>query len=217
MQNKDEAHIVLLPTMTREALKQLILLEVLDNDNKLITPQMVRTVFNALVDSVINWQDDTVDLRGYHTEVLTAIDNQTEFTLQFIPINPNKDMHLTVDGIDQQYGIDFTVVDNILTFIPATDWTIKATMRVAVKYRYFTVTSSGGGSGGGGVTPSFNYIEVAIANQTNVTITHNLGRLPIGIMVYDNLGNVVICSEQATNSTLTLEFSQSFTGTVLFI
>jgi hypothetical protein len=64
MQNKDEAHIVLLPTMTREALKQLILLEVLDNDNKLITPQMVRRVFNAVVDSVINWQDDTVDLRS---------------------------------------------------------------------------------------------------------------------------------------------------------
>jgi hypothetical protein len=222
MQNKDEAHIVLLPTMTREALKQLILLEVLDNDNKLITPQMVRRVFNALVDSVINWQDDTVDLRSYNTEILTAIDNQTEFTLQFIPINPDKDMQFTVDGIDQQYGVDFTVVDNILTFIPNTEWTIKATMRVAVKYRYFTVTSSGGTGGGtGGNTGGFNFIEVAIASQTNITITHNLGRLPISISIYQSLGagefELVNTEVIATNTTITVDFGVSFTGKLLFI
>lgn len=216
MQNKDEAHILPLPTKTREELKQVILNEVLNNDNKLITPQMVRTAFNALVDSLINWRDDTIDLRRYHSESLVAINNQTEFTLQFTPINPDKDMQFTIDGIDQHYGIDFTVTDDVLTFIPSEDWAIKSTMRLSVKYRYFLGGSSGG-SGGGSGGNGFQYIQVNIINLNSLTITHNLGRLPIGVMVYDSTGNAVICALQANESTLTVEFSQPFTGKVLFI
>jgi hypothetical protein len=58
---------------------------------------------------------------------------------------------------------------------------------------------------------------VDITNQTSIVIPHGLGRKPIAWTVYDSLGNVVICAENADDNNLTLEFSQSFTGTVLFI
>ena len=56
-----------------------------------------------------------------------------------------------------------------------------------------------------------------INNQTSITIAHGLGRKPIAFTVYDSLGNVVICAENANNTNLTLEFNQPFTGTVILI
>lgn len=56
-----------------------------------------------------------------------------------------------------------------------------------------------------------------INNQTSITIPHGLGRKPIAWTVYDSLGNVVICAENANNTNLTLEFNQPFTGTVILI
>ena len=219
--NKAEQHILdLSDKKGRVDLKQEVENKFPDNLQKLIKARDLRGFLYMLINSVINWINDNVDLRAYENQTLTVNANgQTVFSLAKIPVNPEKDAVLSVDGVKQQYGDDFTILGSVLTFIPNAEWELKPTHKVVLKYRYYldNMGNGGGSGGGGGVTPSFNYIEVAIASQTSVTITHNLGRLPIGIMVYDNLGNVVICSEQATNSTLTLEFSQAFTGTVLFI
>ena len=64
---------------------------------------------------------------------------------------------------------------------------------------------------------SLNPVQINLVATDRIIITHNLGRLPIGVMVYDNTGNAVICALQANESTLTVEFSQPFTGKVLFI
>ena len=220
MLNKDEAHIVVLPTKNREQLKQVILTEVLDNDNKLITPEMVRTALNALVDSVINWQDDNVDLRAYANENLVAVDNQTEFELQYTPINPEYDMLFAIDGVVQQYGEDYTVDNNVITFLPSADWQVKSTMKVTAQYRYFLV-SSGGSGGGANPSTGINYIEVSLTNQSSVTITHNLGRLPIGITIYENqlgvFNQVFPQNVIGTNTSLQISFGVAFTGKILFI
>ncbi len=223
MENKDEAHILLLNTKNREQLKEVILQEVLDNDNKLITPQMVRTALNTLVDSVINWQDDNVDLRGYANENLLAANNQFQFTLRYTPVNPQNDMLFAIDGVLQQYGEDYTVADNIITFLPSNDWHIKSSMKVTAQYRYFLL--SGGGSGGGGTNPNtgLSYIEVSLTAQSSATITHNFGRLPIGVTIYeynstDNVHEVIFPETiKATNVSLNIDFGLPFTGKVLFL
>jgi hypothetical protein len=222
--NKDEQHILdLTDKQGRVDLKQEVENKFPDNLQKLIKARDLRGFLYMLINSVINWTNDNVDLRAYENQTLTVNANgQTVFNLAKIPVNPEKDAVLTVDGVKQQYGDDFTILGSVLTFIPNAEWELKPTHKVVLKYRYYLDNmGNGGGSGGGGITPSFNYIEVAIANQTNITITHNLGRLPIGISIYQSLGGgefeLVNTEVIATNTTITVGFGVSFNGKLLFV
>lgn len=218
--NKNEQHILDLPDKKgRVDLKQEVENKFPDNLQKLITAKKLRDFLYMLINSVINWTNDNVDLRAYENETLAVTENgQTEFELLKIPVNPEKDAVLTVDGVKQQYGVDFTISSNELTFIPNSDWQLKPSHRVVLKYRYYLDNMGNGGGSNPGPNPTTpDYQSFNITNLSTITITHNLGRLPIGVMVYDSNGNAVTCALQANASTLILEFNQPFTGKVLFI
>jgi hypothetical protein len=224
MSNKDEQHILDLPDKKgRVDLKQEVEEKFPDNLQKFITAKRLRDFLYMLINSVINWTNDNVDLRAYENQTLTVnVAGQTVFNLAKIPVNPEKDAVLSVDGVKQQYGADFTILGNVLTFIPNSEWELKPTHKVVLKYRYYLDNmGTGGGTGGGGNTGGFNFIEVTIASQTNVTITHDLGRLPIGVTVYESVGSgefeLVNTEVIATNTTIAVDFGVSFSGKLLFI
>jgi hypothetical protein len=223
MSNKNEQHILDLPDKKgRVDLKQEVEDKFPDNLQKFITAKRLRDFLYMLINSVINWTNDNVDLRAYENQTLTVnIAGQTVFNLAKIPVNPEKDAVLSVDGVKQQYGADFTILGNVLTFIPNTEWELKPTHKVVLKYRYYLDNMGTGGGTGGGNTGGFNFIEVAIASQTNVTVTHDLGRLPIGITVYESIGNgefeLVNTEVIATNTTIAVDFGVSFNGKLLFV
>jgi hypothetical protein len=139
MSNKNEQHILDLPNKAgRVDLKQQVENQFPDNLQKLITARRLRDFLYMLIDSVINWVDDNVDLRAYANETLpVTTDGQTAFSLTHTPVNPDKDAILTVDGIKQQYGDDFTISGHLLTFIPSPDWGLKTTHKVVLQYRYY--------------------------------------------------------------------------------
>jgi hypothetical protein len=221
MSNKNEQHILDLPDKKgRVDLKQEVEDKFPDNLQKFITAKRLRDFLYMLINSVINWTNDNVDLRAYENQTLTVnIAGQTVFNLAKIPVNPEKDAVLSVDGVKQQYGSDFTILGNVLTFIPNSEWELKPMHKVVLKYRYY-LENMGNGNGGG-VSPSFSYVEVPITNQTTITVTHDLGRLPIGISVYESIGigefELVNTEVIATNTSITVDFGVNFTGKLLFI
>ncbi len=221
MSNKNEQHLLDLPDKKgRVDLKQEVEDKFPDNLQKIITARRLRDFLYMLINSVINWTNDNVDLRAYEDETLVVgTVGQTVFSLQKTPVNPEKDAVLSIDGVKQNYGSDFTISGSQLTFIPHVDWVLKPSHKVVLKYRYYLDNmGTGGGSGGGGNPPSaFTPVEVAINNVATMTVTHNLGRLPVGVMVYDVNGFAVVCGVQASSSILTLDFNQPFVGKVLFI
>jgi hypothetical protein len=222
--NKNEQHILdLTDKQGRVDLKQEVEDQFPNNLQKEITASRLRNFLYMLINSVINWTNDNVDLRAYENQTLTVNANgQTVFNLAKIPVNAEKDAVLTVDGVKQQYGDDFTILGNVLTFIPNSEWELKPTHKVVLKYRYYLDNmGTGGGTGGGNNTGGFNFIEVNIASQNTITVTHNLGRLPIGISIYQSLGGgefeLVNTEVIATNTTITVGFGASFNGKLLFV
>ena len=223
--NKAEAHLIPLLKKNRELLKAFLLTKIYPNDQKEITAEMVADVIRSLIDSMPNLLDDNLDLRGYKKESFTPANGQVSFNLQFKPINPEHNMLMFVDGVMQEFGVDYTVNEQTVTFVPTANlWEITADMSVVFLYRYFLVSGTPGtGEEGGSPTTGVNYIEVNLSDVIQSDIEHNLGRLPIGVTIYeynstDNVHEVIFPeSIKATNVNLNIDFGLPFTGKVLFL
>ncbi len=140
--NKAEPHIVLLTKRNREALKQYALARIYTNDNKEITATMVRESIEAVIDGVPNLIDDNLDLRAYQTENFTLADctlnaGVYSYELAHEAVNPQDDSELTWEGIVCDYGSEYSIAGNQLTFSLDADITQTADLEFTVKYRYF--------------------------------------------------------------------------------
>jgi hypothetical protein len=222
MINKNEQHILDLPDKAgRVDLKQAVEDKFPDNLQKLIRAKHLRDFLYMLINSVINWTNDNVDLRAYANETLVVqSDGQVIFQLEKKPVNPSKDAVLTIDGVKQQYGDDFTITDDVLTFIPGPDWALKTSHKVVLKYRYYLANMGNGGGGNGNGGGNIGVTEIEVTNQTSITINHNLGRLPIVVVYEGSAGvyeQVIPLGITATSLNCTVSFGTAFTGKILII
>ena len=222
MLNKEEPHIRPLTKLDREGLKQVIFAMLPDNDQKLITPKMVRDTLLGMVDSVLNLNDDNVDLRAYQTDILTVNQpGQTVFKLTQVPINPEPDSRFEVEGIVQQYGVDYTISNDELTVIQHPNWSLKTSHSLSIQYRYFQPAPvSGGGSGGNGGGSGGNgtlaEYEQQLNNQLSITINHNLDRYPNVRAVIGNKLQMVLDVEYPSRNQLIVRFRTPQSGVIIY-
>lgn len=55
-----------------------------------------------------------------------------------------------------------------------------------------------------------------LTNEASKSFTHNLGRKPIGVTIYDSNNDIVDAEVNSNNTMITVSFGELFTGTVLF-
>lgn len=140
--NKNQPHLLPLNKRTRNELRDLILAKIPDNLQKQIRARDVREVCEALTDSVINWQDDNVDLRQYGQErflisEMTLTAGTYRRTLAQTPVNPEHGTMVFVDGLRLDYTVDFTIESgNELMILQDSEVDITG-IEVLVLYRFY--------------------------------------------------------------------------------
>lgn len=137
--NKDQSHIVALPKEGRTDLEDLVLSNIFDNDNELITPFLVREVLVGFVNSTANLLDDNIDNRFDKVESfgladLSVFANHFEYVLQEVPVN---DFTLFIEGLEQREGTDYVIVaPQTLRIFKDEEVEVDSDFTFEVKYRF---------------------------------------------------------------------------------